>query len=93
MWPYWLDGHSTNTVKNSFDMRSMYLLTGEPCDQDGLHYCYYAIDCCLLLYHATNLSCLLFILYFLGCGANSDSSHLASKASVHVICNTIRLVS
>ncbi|KAL0023521.1 hypothetical protein WJX79_006936 [Trebouxia sp. C0005] len=28
MWPYWLDGHATNTVKNSFDMSSMYLLTG-----------------------------------------------------------------
>ncbi len=92
MWPYWLDGHATNTVKNSFDMSSMYLLTGELTVQDGLHYCYYAIICCLL-YHATNLLCLLFILYFLGGGANSDSSHLASKASVHVICKTIRLVS
>ena len=30
MWPYWLDGHATNTVKNSFDMSSMYLLTGDP---------------------------------------------------------------
>ena len=28
MWPYWLDGHAPNTVKNSFDMSSMYLLTG-----------------------------------------------------------------
>ena len=43
MWPYWLDGHATNTVKNSFDMSSMYLLTGGPCVQDGLHYHYYAI--------------------------------------------------
>ena len=29
MWPYWLDGHSPSTVKNSFDMSSMYLLTGK----------------------------------------------------------------
>ncbi len=29
MWPYWLDGHAANTVRNSFDMSSMYLLTGE----------------------------------------------------------------
>ena len=28
MWPYWLDGHAPTTVKNSFDMASMYLLTG-----------------------------------------------------------------
>ena len=28
MWPYWLDGHAPTTVKNSFDMSSMYLLTG-----------------------------------------------------------------
>ncbi|KAL3131455.1 hypothetical protein ABBQ38_007763 [Trebouxia sp. C0009 RCD-2024] len=28
MWPYWLDGHAPTTVKNSFNMFSMYLLTG-----------------------------------------------------------------
>ena len=28
MWPYWLDGHAPTTVKNSFHMSSMYLLTG-----------------------------------------------------------------
>lgn len=29
MWPYWLDGQAPSTVKNSFDMSSMFLLTGE----------------------------------------------------------------
>lgn len=28
MWPYWLDSHAPTTVKNSFEMSSMYLLTG-----------------------------------------------------------------
>ena len=48
MWPYWLDGHATNTVKNSFDMSSMYLLTGGPNVQNGLH-------CCYMLYSAVDV--------------------------------------
>lgn len=29
MWPYWLDGRSPATVRNTFEMSSMFLLTGE----------------------------------------------------------------
>ncbi len=29
MWPYWLDGAAPSTVRNSFAMNSMLLLTGD----------------------------------------------------------------
>ena len=28
MWPYWLDGFASGTVRNSFALNSMFLLTG-----------------------------------------------------------------
>lgn len=28
MWPYWLDGHDQDTVRNSVDLESMVILTG-----------------------------------------------------------------
>ena len=30
MWPYWLDGRAPGTVRNSFQLGSMALLTGAP---------------------------------------------------------------
>lgn len=30
MWPYWLDGRAPSTVRNSFQLGSMALLTGAP---------------------------------------------------------------
>lgn len=29
MWPYWLDGRAPSTVRNTFDIDSMLLLTGQ----------------------------------------------------------------
>ena len=78
MWPYWLDGHATNTVKNSFDMSSMYLLTGEPTLEDGLHYHDYAIINCYLLHCLSNYFLPHFVLFSLGYGVSCDSVHVLS---------------
>ncbi len=80
MWPYWLDGHATNTVKNSFDMSSMYLLTGRPSVHDNIVYHHYAIIDCYLLHSLTIFFSFHLVVYYLVCGASCDSSHvLASK--------------